>query len=238
MKRSLGLLCTLALVADLVACGKNGVTPLDRLGEELSSLTEEPSQYDPLPNESCAESELNEYTSKTEHKTTLSTHRETETLTLFPKGSGSLSSYQQRPTHSVIGAEKIASAIEEGDIAALEALMCLNIKENVEDLPDKIGELMDAIEGDINEITWKSGGGSYFERHEKGRQIVQAGVDISITTTEGTYLVAVWWETVNTFKPEETGIRNIALCDPDLSLTDGYLLVRISATEGIGEWHD
>ncbi|NLO45820.1 MAG: DUF5104 domain-containing protein [Clostridiales bacterium] len=159
-------------------------------------------------------------------------------LTLFPNSTGLLSLHQQQTNHSFIGAEKIASAIETGDVAALESLMCLNIKENVEDLPGKVGELMDAIEGEIVESTWKSGGGSYFERREKGRQIVQAGVDIYITTTEGTYLVAVWWEAVNTFKPEETGIRNIALCDPELSVTDGYVLVRISATEGIGEWHD
>lgn len=159
-------------------------------------------------------------------------------LTLFPGCTPVRSAYQQITNNTNVAAPIIIDAIKERDIDALETIMCNNIKENVEDLPEKIGELIDAIDGEIIESSWEDRGGSYQASDGEGKIIVQAGLDIYFTTTEGTYVVAVWWETVNTFKPEETGIRNIALCDPDLAFTDNYVLAKISATEGISEWHD
>lgn len=154
-------------------------------------------------------------------------------LMLFPHSTSLLSISQQITNNPNVVAPKMVNAIETRDIAALEALMCLNIKQNVKNLPAKIGELIDSIDGDIIDTSWKDSGGSYEENRENGKTILQVGMEIFITTTTGTYVVGVWWEGINTFQPEETGIRNIALLNPD-----GNKLIGIRATEGVGSWHE
>ena len=153
---------------------------------------------------------------------------------LFPNNGNLQYSYLQQTNSPEIAESKIIEAVTEKDIDALEAMMCLNIKQNTENLHVKIGELLDAIDGEITEITGKPGI-SYYERREDGRTINQDGIWIYIktSTSTDTFFLSVIWESANTFSIEETGIRGIALQDPD-----GYSLVRINATEGVGEWHD
>ena len=155
-------------------------------------------------------------------------------LFLFPHSTSLLSISQQITNNSNVAAPKIINAIGTGDVAALEALMCLNIKQNVKNLPEKIGELFDAIDGDITEVKWDDGGGSYEGNRENGKTILQVGMDIFITTTSGTYVVGVWWEGINTFQPEETGIRNIGLSQTNPLKS----LAIIRATEGVSSWHE
>ena len=154
-------------------------------------------------------------------------------LMLFPHSTSLLSISQQITNNPNVVAPKMVNAIETRDVAALEEFMCLNIKHNVGNLPEKIGELIDSIDGNIIETTWKHSGGGYSETRDNGKVINQSGVEILITTSAGTYVAGVWWETINTFQPEETGIRNITLLDPD-----GNKLIGIRATEGVGSWHD
>jgi len=137
-----------------------------------------------------------------------------------------------RTNHTDIAAPKIISAFESRDIAALEALMCQNIKDNVEDLQEKIGEMMDAIEGEITESSWKIIG-SYHERRRDGRRITQSDLDIYLTTSSVDYKLLIVWETANNFAVEEVGIRAIVLLIPK-----GSTLADIRATEGVGSWHD
>jgi len=154
-------------------------------------------------------------------------------LWLFPNWSNNQLQHLIRTNNTAIAAPKIISAIENKDVPALEALMCKNIKDNVENLPGKIGELVNAIEGEITNSTWKTRG-SYQETGAGGRRIVQSGIDIYLTTSTENYLLLVMWETANNFAIEEVGIRGITLVIPN----DGPTLADIKATEGIGEWHD
>jgi hypothetical protein len=153
-------------------------------------------------------------------------------LTLFPSDRNLQYLELQRTNNTNIAAPKIANAFIEKDVDALEAMMCLNIKENTEDLQDKISEMMDAVDGEITDYTWKTMG-SYSETQKDRRQMLQVVLDIYLTTDAGTYRLDIMWETANNFAIEEVGIRNIAITDPN-----GNLLFRITAIEGIGEWHD
>ncbi len=155
-------------------------------------------------------------------------------LVFFPNNKSLISYNQQITYNSAIGAEKIIEAFKNEDADALEKLMCKNIKDNVENLSNKIQGLFDAVDGEIIEATYESRGGSYSGSNPGKGSITQSGVFIYITTTTGKYDIGVWWETVNTYQPEETGIRNIGI---NISGTLESL-GRISATEGIGNWHD
>ncbi len=155
-------------------------------------------------------------------------------LIFFPNNKSLISYNQQITYNSAIGAERIIEAFKNEDVAVLEELMCQNIKDNVENLPDKIQGLFDAIDGEIIESTYESRGGSYSGSNPGKGSITQSGVFIYITTTTGKYDIGVWWETVNTYQPEETGIRSIAIIVPSTL----ELLGKISATEGVGNWHD
>jgi len=141
--------------------------------------------------------------------------------------------YLQRTNHTDIAAPKIISAFETKGVAALESLMCQNIKDNVPDLPGKIGKMMNAIEGEITKSSWKTPG-SYQERNANGSSIIQVNLDIYLTTTTGNYTLLLMWETANNFAPEEVGIRAISLLPSD-SIS---VLAEIKATNGIGEWHN
>jgi len=153
-------------------------------------------------------------------------------LMLFPN-SGSLQfNYLVQTNHTNIAAPKIISAIKEKDVDALEALMCQNIKDNVDDLPGEISSLMDSIDGEIINSSWKAVG-NYDANHGEDGAILQVVLDIYLTTSTTTYFLGVTWETANSFAKEEAGIRNIGLLD-----IDNNLLARIYATEGIFEWHD
>jgi hypothetical protein len=151
---------------------------------------------------------------------------------LFPNWGNNQLQYLIRTNSTDIAAPKIISAIKEKDVAALEALMCKNIKDNVENLTDKVSELINAIEGEITSSRWGNRG-SYQETGAGGRRIVQTGIEIFLTTPSGTYYLSITWETANNFAIDEVGIRSIGLIDPS-----DNILIRIAATEGVGEWHD
>gem|GEM_PF-1111823 len=151
---------------------------------------------------------------------------------LFPN-SGSLQyNYLVQTNSTDIAAPKIINAIKEKDVDALEALMCQNIKENVNNLPEEINKLMNSIDGEIINSSWKNVG-NYDAKHGDDGAILQVLVDIYLTTTEGDFKLLLTWETANTFAKEEAGIRAVTLLIPH-----GSTLADIRATEGIGEWHD
>jgi hypothetical protein len=153
-------------------------------------------------------------------------------LMLFPN-SGSLQyNYLVQTNHTNIAAPKIINAIKEKDVDALEELMCQNIKDNVNDLPEQISKLMDSVDGEITHSSWDVVG-SYDANHGDDGAILQTNLDIYLTTSNATYKLLIMWETANSFAKEEAGIRGIAMLDQD-----NNLFVRINATEGIGEWHD
>ena len=142
-------------------------------------------------------------------------------------------------------AEAVIYAVENKDAFAMEAVMCKNIKDNFDNLTVEINKMLSYIEGDIESITWETGGG-YSESDGRGNSITQNHQDYEIITTEGVYGISIVVETYNSFSSDELGIRAIALdsliknTNPNISreYVYGETLYKIFATEGIKEWHD
>lgn len=142
-------------------------------------------------------------------------------------------------------AKAVIYAVENKDAAAMEEVMCKNIKDSHEDLTGEINEMLSLIEGDIESITWKKKGG-YSESDGNGNSISQNSQNYDIFTSKGVYGFSVVVETHNSFSPNELGIRAIALHteikNTDPSIPNEYVygenLYKIFATEGIQEWHD
>jgi len=129
-------------------------------------------------------------------------------------------------------------AIITEDKNALEAMMCKNIKQYVPDLHGEIQKLFDAVDGEVIDYALQFGGPISVERRSDGRQISQRAISVNFSTSEGNYVLAVNWEIVCNFAPEETGIRYIILYSGSLSDPDKVKLAEIMATEGWGGWHD
>lgn len=155
-------------------------------------------------------------------------------LTIFPSSQSLLSYYQENVNNSNNEYEMIVSAFQKESVSELQALMCQNIKDNVDNLPEEIQKLYDAIEGENAEFSRRSiGGGDCHVTTDKGT-ISQIGIDIVVTTTTNKYVIGIWWESVNTVNPEEMGIRSIAISKLDpLESIHG-----IKATGNLSGWHD
>ena len=134
-------------------------------------------------------------------------------------------------------ANSVINAVKTRDIAAIEALMCKNIKDNVPNLTNEIGNLLDAyaISGEDFEFSWKTSGG-YFESNGKGKSIRQNYIDIHITNATCHYLLIIVLETHNSFASDEMGIRSISIGPKTTPASDEFYFIR--ATEGVMEWHE
>ncbi len=156
-------------------------------------------------------------------------------LIFFPNNKSLISYNQQITYNSAIGAERIIEAFKNEDVAALEELMCKNIKENTENLSDKIQSMFDIVNGEITETSYEHAGYSFSQSNPGKGEINQSVVRITIKTTVQEYCLFVNWETINTYQPNENGIRRITV-----NVGDNYaeLLCEISATNGICEWHE
>lgn len=158
--------------------------------------------------------------------------------TLFPNAPGLMMLRQQRENSISEFGPKLIAAVEQHDIAAMKDLMCANIKNNVPDLDQKIDDMLNAIEGDILEITYQDGFNSFGEDGRDGQYISQQDYVFPIkTSTRDDQFFAVRWESVNLKKEEETGIRGICL-KIRLENVGSIELANIAATEGIYGMHD
>jgi len=136
-------------------------------------------------------------------------------------------------------ASNLMQAIETRDVDLFEEQLCLNLKVNLlkegtEELSDKITELLDAIDGELADFTWRLQGDSY-ERDSNGRFVKQKILVIDFTTTEGSYRLMGNFEYHNNFKTEEMGMRSIVLFSPPTSIT---AIAQIRATHGEDGMHD
>jgi len=156
-------------------------------------------------------------------------------LWIFPNCSFLKDQFQQRTFSWSVTANQLMNAVKGNDIADLEAMMCQNIKENTDNLPGKIGELLDAIDGEIAGFTWNNFGG-FDANHGDGKILRQKGLEIRFTTAKSeSYLFIITWEYYNSFQPDEMGIRAISLWNETITPTQIALII---ATEGVGFWHD
>ena len=128
----------------------------------------------------------------------------------------------------------VIAAIQTRDIDTIEAFMCKNIKDNVQNLHEEIGKMIDAIEGSVTSVYSKNS--EVFYVSIGGKTINQSISNSDITTSVTTYYLDITWETYNNFSLAERGIRWIGLY---ISTGDGYKeLNKISATEGIEHIHN
>ena len=111
----------------------------------------------------------------------------------------------------------IIEAIENRDVAALEKLMCPNIKENVPDLEKKITAFYDAIDGEIIENDGWSGTGSSDETENgiSGR-ISSEGWIYEFRTASKSYCLNVSWVKMDTRSLKYMGLSGISLTDMKL----------------------
>lgn len=152
-------------------------------------------------------------------------------LMLFPNSAYLQGQYQLTVFDNAATRNSITEAIKTRNVDALEAMMCQNIKKNVDDLPGEIVALIDTIDGEIIEWDWDPG--SEYDGSKYGKQIKSTGWDGQIDTTNTTYFMVIKWEVANNFAPGEMGMRRIAIFDKDREM-----LAEIRATEGVGGWHD
>jgi len=131
-------------------------------------------------------------------------------------------------------ASNLMRAIEENDIDLFEEQLCLNIKVNVDDLPGKITELFDTIDGEVIELTWERLGG-YEANRGGGKSLKQIMLHIYLTTTTENYILSGTLEFYNSFQPEEMGMRSILFGKYEPPYTPA---VDIRATNGVGSWHE
>jgi hypothetical protein len=125
-------------------------------------------------------------------------------------------------------------AIETRNIPLFEDQLCRNIRNNTENLSERITELFNAINGEILEFSWTTVG-AYSGNHSNGKSIRQIGVNIRFKTeTVENYVLVLTLETYNSFQPTEMGIRAASLAISG----SGIALADIRATNGVGEWHE
>ena len=156
-------------------------------------------------------------------------------LMLFPNNTRLQVEYRTRILARDFTVANIVRIINERDIDALEEFMCGNIKRNVANLRDKIGEFFDAIDSEIVEFTGEFYG-RYSANHGNGKSLNQSKLAIDFkTATVENYTIHITLETYNSFQPEEMGVRVMFLAvigDASPALVD------IRATNGLGEWHE
>ena len=112
---------------------------------------------------------------------------------------------------------KIAQCVETNDLTTIEAMMQPWIKQNIPDLPGKIGELFGKIEGDITAVVISP---------EKIPQVYNQGVQSAAkvfvigTTDEQVYHLRVVYEFANVHDRHEIGIARFQLVKGTKILAD------------------
>lgn len=146
-------------------------------------------------------------------------------ILLFPGSFENLR--QQRDNQFNDWVPVIIEAIKTENVKQLEDLMCLNIRQNTENLPEKIQEFYDCIEGEVidgvvdDSLQWSG---------DNGVSISECGYDIHITTDKKQYCVGGVWRTTDTDHPDETRIRSITLSE--INGDEERVLYRIWDTAG------
>lgn len=132
-------------------------------------------------------------------------------LTIFPNSSYVLGCYQTYtyPGKQVI-TEQVMDAIINEDIDALIGMLSEESRNNIEDLPGKFREFIDAIDGAIIEYERKPVG-SASDLSNNGVRISRENWAIDMNTSNGEYRVRIYWTSVNNVRPGEVGMHGISL---------------------------
>lgn len=130
-------------------------------------------------------------------------------LLLFPNSTMLIYEYQLRTFDTEATVVDMMNAVEKKDIQALEDMMCKNIKENVDNLSDKIGELINTIPEEIESWELLTSPHVSSNTSNGGEHLAEHGRTIYIKTANGEYEMCFVWQTINTYDADERGIRDL-----------------------------
>ena len=130
--------------------------------------------------------------------------------------------------------QKIITAVSNRDANAIKKLFSNNVKQQVDDMDEKISELFEFIQGDIisySDAKDRGVGVSTKTEHGKRRKDIQPC--FCLTTSMHTYYFAIRECMVDTFDPNNEGLLSIYIIDAD-DWTEAYVYRGDSAwTPGI-----
>jgi len=116
-------------------------------------------------------------------------------LMIFPNSKYLIAEHQSLTFNMDASVSSVVNAFKAKDILTLEAMMCQNIKDNVSELRTRIGEMFDAIDGDISSISkWERG----YSREERNGQmrLYHQEIRVNIAATK-TYCLSIVWGIVD-----------------------------------------
>jgi len=131
--------------------------------------------------------------------------------------------------------DTVLPVIKSQNAAALEAMLCKNIKDNFPGYHTTINEML-ALTSGVTSYSLKVNSAEY-DGSRGGKSISQKTCDLRYTKDGVEYSLGICWE-VNNFSPSEAGIRQIAISEKDIVEGGWVDLVFLYATEGVRNWHD
>lgn len=106
-------------------------------------------------------------------------------------------------------------------------MMADNVKKSVENLSDQIGNLVDAIDGEIVEYDLSSS--VRYDKSDYGTRYSSISWNIHIKTNTKNYSLIIGWVVVDSREPEKVGMDCVILLDPDLDGTDDFWRIIVPA---------
>ena len=138
-------------------------------------------------------------------------------LTMFPSCGILLAPYQSLTyPGQIVVTDNVMNAIKTGDVTALDSMMSMRSKENLEDLPGNLNQIINSIDGEI--VEYNSLGTSDYDKSDYGSQISRRSWKILFNTDTESYRLEVTWIVVNNRAPEEVGMSNMSLSDSEGNL--------------------
>ena len=149
-------------------------------------------------------------------------------LCLFPNSGFLNFEYERLALDRTAIAKQVVDAINAKDINALEAMMCLNIEQNIENLPVKIGEFCDTVlslaNGKLTDYTLDIRKDVLYTSWNRMQQDI---IIINFYVGSIWYSIPVTWAIC--YRSPEAGIRRIAL----VNKTVFEIVSEICATENV-----
>jgi len=123
--------------------------------------------------------------------------------------------------------QQVKTCVETHDVATLESMMRPWIKNNVDGLSEKVGNLLDSVSGEITRISIDS---SIESGNDGG--LYSVGKEIHIFTTEKLHYLRIDYTVTNSRDSKDTGISRLKLFTGKLNTPEYTILAEIKAPDG------
>jgi hypothetical protein len=118
-------------------------------------------------------------------------------------------------------ADEVMEAVKSKDVEKLKSMMNPGMLEDIENLDYEIERLINFPKGHISGYKYQPSGDE--QSKDEGQYRIREKINMKFTTGEGSYMITVHYEVVNTYSPENKGICFIAISGGD---TDEILRIR------------